>query len=80
MYTWASGNYYKGNFLNDLRHGYGQMFWKDNSYYKGQWVNGIQEGEGEIKLRDGDCKKGIFKNNEYVGPLEPLQPEIKTRN
>jgi len=37
VFTWTSGNVYKGNYFEDLRHGYGEMVWIDNSYYKGTW-------------------------------------------
>jgi hypothetical protein len=28
---------YKGNFINDLKHGYGEMYWYDGTVYKGEW-------------------------------------------
>lgn len=34
-YSWTSGNIYKGEYLNDERHGNGQMIWTDGSYYDG---------------------------------------------
>ena len=30
-----SGNIYKGGYINDERHGNGQMSWTDGSYYDG---------------------------------------------
>lgn len=29
---------YKGNYFDDLRHGYGEMYWVDGSYYKGNII------------------------------------------
>lgn len=41
MFKWPSGNEYKGSFVNDFRHGYGEMYWIDGSYYKGSWEKGF---------------------------------------
>lgn len=41
-YQWSSGNWYRGNFVNDMREGYGEMHWKDGTVYKGEWKAGIQ--------------------------------------
>lgn len=34
-FVWASGNYYLGNYKDNLRSGYGEMRWANGSYYKG---------------------------------------------
>ncbi len=38
---WRSGNFYKGQFFNDKRQGYGEMYWVEGSYYKGMWDSGL---------------------------------------
>jgi hypothetical protein len=38
---WESGNIYKGNYVDDERDGYGEMFWTDGSFYQGEWKAGI---------------------------------------
>ena len=35
IFSWQSGNVYKGNYENDERNGYGEMSWTDGSVYKG---------------------------------------------
>lgn len=50
MFTWQAGNVYKGNYFDDVRHGFGEMCWNDGSWYKGQWEKGIQHGEGTALL------------------------------
>ena len=70
IFSWASGNVYKGNYEDDLRNGYGQMYWGDGSYYKGEWVKGIQHGQGTIFLPGQGVKKGIFKDNILTEVLE----------
>ena len=44
MFTWASGNTYKGEYKEDERDGYGEMSWTDGSIYQGEWSRGIQHG------------------------------------
>lgn len=48
-YQWSSGNWYRGNFVNDMREGYGEMHWKDGTVYKGEWKAGIQCGYGKVQ-------------------------------
>lgn len=69
MFTWPSGNLYKGQYKDDERDGHGEMRWTDGSYYIGQWVRGIQHGYGKIVFPDGTQKEGYFENNIYIGPL-----------
>ena len=42
MFIWSNGSKYLGNFVNDVRDGYGEMYWSDGTVYKGQWKNGQQ--------------------------------------
>ena len=35
VFTWESGNMYKGGYLEDEREGYGEMYWTDGTVYKG---------------------------------------------
>lgn len=38
VYTWRNGSQYRGQFENDLRHGYGEMAYPDGRAFKGSWV------------------------------------------
>lgn len=67
VFTWTSGNIYKGNFVEDERHLQGSMFWTDGSVYEGEWRRGIQHGLGRITFPDGTVKEGLFENNVYKG-------------
>jgi len=35
VFTWASGNVYKGSYEGDMRNGIGEMYWTNGSFYKG---------------------------------------------
>ena len=65
VFTWASGNVYQGNFVEDERHLQGSMLWTDGSKYEGEWQRGIQHGLGRIIFPDGTVKEGLFENNVY---------------
>jgi len=41
VFSWESGNVYKGNYEFDMRQGYGEMYWNDGSTYKGNWIKGM---------------------------------------
>ena len=43
---WSTGIEFKGEFLNNKRHGKGRMLQRDGTVYDGQWVNGVAEGYG----------------------------------
>ena len=52
---------YKGNFVNNIREGYGQMFWSDGAIYQGNWTND-QYADGTLTYADGVYYKGEFAN------------------
>jgi hypothetical protein len=68
MFTWASGNTYKGEYKEDERDGYGEMRWTDGSIYLGEWSRGIQHGQGKMMFPNGIVKEGLFEMNVYKGP------------
>jgi hypothetical protein len=69
IFTWESGNIYHGNYQNDERMGYGEMYWTDGSVYKGEWFKGIQHGKGVMSFPDGRVKDGYFENNVFKGNI-----------
>lgn len=40
IYKWANGNEYRGYFVNDYKHGYGEMHYIDGNILKGNWELG----------------------------------------
>ena len=45
VYQWESGWSYKGNFDNDLRNGFGELYNATKLVYRGFWRNGQQTDE-----------------------------------
>ena len=39
LYTWGANVYYKGEFVDGKRHGYGMMRDENGMLYKGEWKN-----------------------------------------
>lgn len=47
LYEYPDGSAYRGQMINNLRHGYGEMYWIDANYYVGHWENDQMEGIGK---------------------------------
>ena len=54
---------YKGQYVNDQKHGEGEFRWPDGRRYVGQWYNAKQHGVGTYTTVRGES--GSFKN--YFG-------------
>lgn len=76
IFSWESGNVYKGNYKEDERDGYGEMYWTDGSQYKGDWKKGVQHGYGSLVAADGTHLEGYYDNNMYVGKSPTRQGPI----
>ena len=48
VFIWPDGKSYKGEYVKDLKEGYGEMEWKDGKIYKGHWLQGKMHGKGVI--------------------------------
>lgn len=52
---------YRGDYVNNLRHGKGVMKNKDGSVYKGDWKDGQRSGEGVFYYVNGDIYSGQWE-------------------
>ena len=77
---YSTGNFYKGNFVEDKKDGYGEMFWKDSSFYKGEWKYGIQNGKGQMFLVGGDMISGIFEAGMLVQAMPSTEKQMEISN
>ena len=39
--VWPDGRKYDGQFVKNIKQGYGELHYADGSIYKGQWMNGL---------------------------------------
>ena len=51
VYTWSNGCRYRGQFENDLRHGYGEMMEVDGTVHRGSWVDGVQKDRRYFEIK-----------------------------
>ena len=65
-YISENDHIYKGDFVDNMRHGYGKDYRK-TSKYEGEFLFDKKCGKGEIILNTGDIYKGEFKNNKING-------------
>ena len=58
---------YYGDFYNDMRNGYGEIYYNyNNEYYNGEWQNDKREGDGILFYNNENKKyEGKWKNDKY---------------
>ena len=68
--TYASGNYYEGDWLKDLKNGKGLMVWETaHERYEGEWRDNQQWGFG-THLWEEERGHNKLLRNRYVGYWE----------
>ena len=71
---WTSGEQYKGEWLNNLKHGVGVMIYKNSDKYEGEWAEDVRYGlgiywifhEGRFKVRYNGSWQGDLPHGEGV--------------
>ena len=80
-FTYANGDKYVGDFLDNKRHGQGTQTYADGSTYVGAWKNDKRDGQGVFELKtalmdmvqDGTWKDDVFQEEE---PPEAVVNEL----
>lgn len=68
VYWWSESSIiYCGEWLRNMRHGYGRATYPDGSHYLGFWVNDKKHGRGRYTYPDGSSYDGMWVNNEKHG-------------
>ena len=79
--SYFNNNYYKGEVLENQRHGYGKIIYADGSikngkkgnsvhsypFYEGNWVNDKQSGVGTMFYMNGESLNGNWNNQLFTG-------------
>ena len=59
---------YDGEFVKDLKEGYGRYNYLNGEYYIGQWSQDKRHGKGILYNKNGTIKnEGLFFNDEFEG-------------
>lgn len=66
-YSLKNGATYTGQWLNEMRDGYGIQIWPDGSRYEGQWRMDKANGQGKLNHADGDIYEGQWVNDKAQG-------------
>ena len=61
--TLSNGAVYTGQWLKEIRDGYGVMVWPDGSKYEGAWSGNKANGHGKLAHADGDIYEGEWVND-----------------
>ena len=62
-----NGNFYKGEFKNNVFNGLGFFINGNGDFYYGTWENGESCGKGDLRMRNGAHYSGEFKHNQKNG-------------
>ena len=60
-------SYYKGEYKDNKKHGYGKYFWASGAYYEGEFKDNYLHGYGKHVWADGNIYEGMFKEDKPNG-------------
>ncbi|KAF8398248.1 hypothetical protein HHK36_017175 [Tetracentron sinense] len=63
----ANGDFYTGNWSENLPHGHGKYLWTDGCMYVGEWFRGKTMGKGKFSWPSGATYEGDFKTGYMDG-------------
>jgi hypothetical protein len=75
--TWASGDRYEGEFVDDRKQGFGKYLWgargpSAGESYAGGYVNDLRHGEGVYAWPSGDRYSGPWAQDAITGTPTPM--------
>ncbi|XP_077241680.1 phosphatidylinositol 4-phosphate 5-kinase 6-like [Tasmannia lanceolata] len=63
----SNGDFYTGQWLENLPHGTGKYLWTDGCMYEGEWFRGKTMGRGKFSWPSGATYEGEFKSGYMDG-------------
>lgn len=66
----SNGEFYEGNFKNNMRNSTGIHYYKNGDFYEGEWQNDRRVGRGRIFMMDGAKLSGMFAEDKADGYVE----------
>ena len=77
MKTYANGDKYEGDFVDDKKHGKGVYVYANGDKYEGDWLDGKKHGKGVITFADGNKYEGDFVDGKFHGKgYTPMQTAV----
>jgi hypothetical protein len=68
LWTRPDGFHYEGNWMNDIKHGYGISRYPNHSSYEGEFAKGYEHGKGVMMTADNQRYEGKFRFGKKDGP------------
>lgn len=65
--VFANGDFYTGQWADNLPHGHGKYLWTDGCMYVGEWYKGKTMGKGKFSWPSGATYEGEFKSGYMDG-------------
>ncbi len=65
--SYDDGDYFNGEFISNVRNGYGEYTFKNGERYQGQWANDMMNGSGKYIYINGDSYNGNWTKNMMNG-------------
>ena len=62
--VYEDGRVYRGQFMNDQKHGQGVYQWPNGKKMEGTWANGKQDGQARFTNSKGESRVGIWENGQ----------------
>jgi len=66
-HSWAHGDEYEGDWVEDRREGHGVMRWSKGAKYEGEWLRNKMHGEGEFVSTGGNRYVGSWADGKRQG-------------
>ncbi|XP_057977139.1 phosphatidylinositol 4-phosphate 5-kinase 6-like [Malania oleifera] len=63
----SNGDFYTGQWADNLPHGHGKYLWTDGCMYVGEWFRGKTMGKGKFSWPSGETYEGEFKSGYMDG-------------
>ncbi len=68
--NYNNGDFYEGEWRDDMKEGYGRYAWANGSSYQGHWEVDRMNGKGQFTDDSGKTVEGRWVDNDLVEKLE----------
>jgi len=67
---YVTSTVYKGEFVNNKRHGFGTQVWPNGSKYEGDWAFDAREGRGEFFVKSKDDTLRMVYSGSWLNDMK----------